>query len=74
MEDLFSAIQGWQLSSAQPKSKLNRTDLCRHASPRHIMRAGTLEAGIQEEGPDGRFILLNVTAGESVIIPQGMPS
>ncbi|KAK9820716.1 hypothetical protein WJX74_000930 [Apatococcus lobatus] len=47
-----------------------------HSHPRaseiYYVISGTLEAGIQEEATTGRFISANVTAGQNVVVPQGL--
>lgn len=42
------------------------------ASEIYYVISGTVEAGIQEEASTGRFISVNVTAGQNVIAPQGL--
>ncbi|KAK9862078.1 hypothetical protein WJX84_003464 [Apatococcus fuscideae] len=47
-----------------------------HVHPRgseiYYVISGTVEAGIQEEASTGRFISANVTAGQNVVVPQGL--
>ena len=54
---------------------LQRCSSCSHAGQKLHARlqcfAGRLEAGIQEE-VTGRFVQVNVTSGQLIIIPQGM--
>ena len=43
------------------------------ASEIYYVISGALEVGVQEEASTGRFVLNNVTSGQNVIAPQGLP-
>ena len=50
---------------------LTLTSICAGSEIYYVI-SGTVEAGIQEEASTGRFISVNVTAGQNVVAPQGL--
>ncbi|KAK9803531.1 hypothetical protein WJX73_004569 [Symbiochloris irregularis] len=48
-----------------------------HVHPRaseiYYLINGTLEVGVQEEAPSGRFLNVNLQPGSNAVIPQGLP-